>query len=64
MNKKLVRTLKLLWRPFRIVLGASLMGYGFYSGNQWYYWGVVPFIAGSINFCPICQLTGACEIEE
>lgn len=49
-------------RPFRIVLGLALISYGVYSGNAWFYLGVVPLIAGIVNFCPLCKITGQCEI--
>ncbi len=49
-------------RPFRIVLGAALLGYGVYSGNSWFYLGVLPLIAGIIGFCPACKITGQCTI--
>ncbi|MHC3993328.1 YgaP family membrane protein [Thiomicrolovo sp. ZZH C-3] len=49
-------------RPFRIALGAALIGYGAYSGNPWFYLGVIPFIAGIMNFCPLCKITGQCNI--
>jgi len=49
-------------RPFRIVLGAALIGYGYYSGNNWFYLGVIPLIAGVVGFCPACAVTGQCTI--
>ena len=49
-------------RPFRIVLGAGLVGYGVYSGNSWFYLGAIPLIAGLINFCPLCGITGQCPV--
>ena len=49
-------------RPFRILLGLSLIGYGAYSGNPWFYLGVIPLVAGIMNFCPLCKVTGQCEI--
>ncbi|MCH9740432.1 MAG: DUF2892 domain-containing protein [Epsilonproteobacteria bacterium] len=49
-------------RPFRIVLGAALIGYGMYSGNAWFYLGVIPLVAGLINFCPLCGITGQCKL--
>jgi len=50
-------------KPIRIVLGLGLMGYGVYSGNQWFYLGVIPLIAGIVNFCPLCIITKECDIE-
>jgi len=49
-------------RPFRIVLGTALIGYGAYSGNPWFYLGAIPLIAGIMNFCPLCKITGQCNI--
>ena len=49
-------------RPFRIILGAALIGYGYYSGNQWFYLGALPLVAGIIGLCPICKITGQCTI--
>jgi len=49
-------------QPFRIVLGAGLIGYGFYSGNSWFYLGAIPLIAGLTNFCPLCAITGQCAL--
>ena len=49
-------------QPFRVVLGAGLIGYGIYSGNSWFYLGVIPLIAGIINFCPLCAITGQCKL--
>ena len=49
-------------RPFRIILGLALIGYGFYSGNNWFYLGAIPLIAGIIGICPACSITGQCTI--
>jgi len=49
-------------RPFRITAGALLISIGVYSGNAWFYLGVVPLIAGLTNFCPLCKITQQCEI--
>ncbi len=48
--------------PFRIVLGLSLIGYGVYSGNYWFFLGVIPLIAGILKFCPICIITKKCSV--
>jgi len=57
-----VKKISSVCRPFRIVLGAALIGYGVYSGNNWFYLGVIPLIAGLINFCPLCGITGQCNL--
>jgi len=59
MDAKKIRS---ICRPFRIVLGTGLIGYGIYSGNPWFYLGVIPLIAGLANFCPLCKITGQCDI--
>lgn len=59
MNVNMIRK---VCRPFRIVLGLALISYGVYSGNAWFYLGAVPLIAGIVNFCPLCKITGQCEI--
>jgi len=48
--------------PFRIVLGLALIGYGIYSGNNWFFLGVVPLIAGIAKFCPICIISKKCDV--
>ncbi len=48
--------------PFRIVLGAALIGYAVYSGNPWFYLGVIPLIAGITKFCPLCIITKKCDV--
>ncbi|NKQ41193.1 MAG: DUF2892 domain-containing protein [Sulfurovum sp.] len=47
-------------KPFRIVLGLALVGYAIYSGNNWFYLGLLPLIAGLVGFCPACLATGQC----
>jgi len=51
-------------RVFRIVLGSALIGYGVYSGNQWFYLGAIPLMAGIVNFCPLCIITKKCDIPQ
>jgi len=58
-----VNKIRSFCRPFRIVLGSALIGYGVYSGNQWFYLGAIPLIAGLANFCPLCIITKKCDIE-
>ena len=57
-----VNKIRKFCRSFRIVLGLALIGYGVYSGNQWFYLGVIPLIAGLVNFCPLCIITKQCDI--
>lgn len=57
-----VNAIRKVCRPFRVILGLGLIGYGVISGNAWFYLGAVPLIAGIVNFCPLCKITGQCEI--
>ena len=57
-----VEKIRSICRPFRIVLGLGLIGYGVYSGNAWFYLGAIPLVAGLLNFCPLCKITGQCKI--
>ena len=45
----------------RIVVGLALIGYGIYSGNAWFYLGVLPLITGVINWCPLEMKMGTCD---
>jgi hypothetical protein len=57
-----VNKIRAFCRPFRIVIGLALIGYAIYSGNQWFYLGAIPLIAGLVNFCPLCIITKKCDI--
>jgi len=59
MNAKKIRS---ICRPIRLILGTALVAYAVYSGNNWFYLGAIPLIAGILNFCPLCKVTGQCEI--
>jgi len=48
--------------PFRIVLGLGLIAYGVYSGNNWFFLGAIPLIAGLTKFCPLCIISKKCDI--
>ena len=48
-------------RIVRIVIGLALIGYGIYSGNAWFYLGVLPLIIGIINWCPLEMKMGTCD---
>jgi len=49
-------------RPFRIVLGLALIIGAVVTGMKILYIGVLPLIAGIVNFCPACHFTGQCDI--
>ena len=57
-----VNKIRAACRPIRIIAGLALIGYGVYSENQWFYLGVIPLIAGLVNFCPLCIITKKCDI--
>ena len=59
-----VQKIRAICRPFRILLGSSLIGYGIYSGNQWFFLGLVPYTTALLNFCPLCKITGQCDIMD
>jgi len=54
--------IRLICRPIRIIVGTALVAYAVYSGNNWFYLGAIPLIAGLVNFCPLCKMTGQCEL--
>ena len=56
--------MKTVCRKFRIALGVVLIGYGVYSGNNWFYLGILPLVAGVANFCPTCIITKKCDLPE
>ena len=47
-------------RPFRIVIGLVLIAIGYFTANEWFYLGVIPLVAGLIDFCPLCSISGKC----
>ena len=51
-------------RPFRIVLGLVLIAVAFFTGNAWFYLGVIPLIAGLANFCPACIISKKCDLNK
>ena len=48
-------------RIVRIAVGLALIGYGVYSGNAWFYLGVLPLITGIVNWCPLEMKMGTCD---
>jgi len=49
-------------RVFRIILGIALIIAGVVTGIYWFYLGVIPLVAGLLNFCPLCKISGKCNI--
>ncbi len=50
-------------KRFRVVLGVVLVAIGVWTGNVWFYLGVVPLIAGLMDFCPLCIISKKCSIK-
>jgi len=48
-------------RIMRIIVGLGLIAYGIYSGNAWFYLGIVPLLTGIINWCPMQIMMGDCK---
>ena len=66
-----VNKIRSVCRVVRITVGLALIAYGAYALSQNpeepnYLWflGVVPLIAGIINFCPLCLITKQCDLPE
>jgi len=51
-------------RPLRIILGLVLIAIGLYTGNPWFYLGIIPLIAGLTNFCPACMISKQCDLNK
>ena len=51
-------------RVFRIAIGIVLIITGVITGTVWFYLGVIPLIAGIVNFCPLCLITKKCDLPE
>ena len=51
-------------RMLRILIGAGLIGYGFYSQNYWFFLGLIPLITGLVNWCPMESMLGGCKDGE
>ncbi len=54
--------IKRFCRLFRVILGLILIIVGIMTGNFWFYLGVIPLIAGVLNFCPLCIISKKCKI--
>ena len=49
-------------RVFRIALGLALIVTGVITGIFWFYLGIIPLIAGAVNFCPLCLISKKCDL--
>jgi hypothetical protein len=50
-------------KTFRITLGSALIAVAVVTGINWFYLGIIPLVAGSINFCPLCVFSKKCTIQ-
>ena len=50
-------------RKFRILIGIVLIAIGFYTGIAWFCLGVIPLVAGLVDFCPLCIISKKCTPE-
>lgn len=46
----------------RVLVGSALIGYAIYSTNFWFLLGIIPLIAGLTKFCPLCIISGKCDL--
>ncbi len=51
-------------RIFRIILGVILIGIGLRTSVYWWYLGIIPLFMGVANLCPLCTITGKCEVKK
>ena len=54
-------------RVFRIILGLVLIAIGVFQlgvedGSLLWFLGIIPLIAGLVNFCPLCLITKKCDL--
>jgi hypothetical protein len=59
-----VNKIRKICRPVRVVVGLALIGAAVVTGINWLYLGVIPLIAGITNFCPLCTITGKCDLPQ
>lgn len=57
-----VNKIRKFCRIFRIVVGVALIATGFITGNNWFFLGIIPLLAGATNFCPLCLITKQCDL--
>ncbi len=59
-----VNKIRKVCRVVRIVVGLALIVTGVITGIYWFYLGVIPLIAGIVNFCPLCIITKKCDLPQ
>ncbi|MBE0496131.1 MAG: DUF2892 domain-containing protein [Campylobacterales bacterium] len=64
-----VNKIRAFCQKFRIVLGSILIISGVLllgkvSYAPWFFLGIIPLIAGLLNFCPLCIITKKCDIPQ
>ncbi|RXJ78676.1 hypothetical protein CRV03_01205 [Arcobacter sp. F155] len=47
-------------RKFRILIGIVLIAVGYFTGIAWFYLGIIPLVAGLVDFCPLCIISKKC----
>jgi len=46
------------------MLGVALIMAGVLTPIKWFYLGIIPLIAGSVDFCPLCIITKKCDLPQ
>ncbi len=62
MSAEKVQKIRKFCRVFRIILGLALIATGVITGIVWFYLGAIPLVAGLLDFCPLCIITGKCDL--
>jgi len=51
-------------RIVRIIMGTALIIAGVITEINWFYLGILPLLAGIVNFCPLCLITKKCDLPQ
>jgi len=63
LNKINFNKIRKFCKIFRISLGSFLILIAVFLENNWFLLGLIPLIAGILDFCPICIISGRCDIK-
>lgn len=55
--------IRMVCKPVRIGVGVALIATGIITGNAWFFLGIAPLIAGLVDFCPLCTVSGKCDVK-